>query len=75
MLVGAVQSKLDSSLNAISEDGVKLRFHIFFLVVSVGFEPTSLVSQGNTLAGCRYKPLIQLTVIKIRININTFFTI
>ncbi len=31
------------------------------LVVSVGFEPTSLVSQENTLAGCRFQPLIQLT--------------
>ena len=31
------------------------------LVVRVGFEPTARVSPSNTLAGCRFKPLIHLT--------------
>ena len=33
-----------------------------FLAVSVGFEPTARITTNNTLAGCRFKPLIQLTI-------------
>lgn len=33
------------------------------LAVSVGFEPTARITTNNTLAGCRFKPLIQLTIL------------
>ena len=32
------------------------------LAVSVGFEPTARITTNSTLAGCRFKPLIQLTI-------------
>ena len=32
------------------------------MAVSVGFEPTARITTNNTLAGCRFKPLIQLTI-------------
>ena len=35
--------------------------------MSVGFEPTARITTNNTLAGCRFKPLIQLTIIWLHI--------
>ena len=50
MLVRTVQSKLDSTLNTVGEDGVKLRFHIFFLVERLRLELRYLLSQVDGLA-------------------------
>ena len=39
-----------------------IHFVLLVLAVSVGFEPTSRrITTTNTLAGCRFQPLIQLT--------------
>ena len=35
------------------------------LAESVGFEPTFHIPAENTLAGCRFKPLIQLSIIMV----------
>lgn len=42
----------------------------FYLAESVGFEPTVLVTKDNTLAGCRFKPLIQLSIFHGVLNRN-----
>ena len=46
--------------------------YYLILVVSVGFEPTALLSEDNTLAGCRFQPLIQLTELFFSNVMNTF---
>ena len=52
MLVRTVQSKLDSTLNTVGEDGVKRRFHIFFLVERQGVEPCERITTLYRLAIC-----------------------
>ena len=39
---------------------------IHYLAVSVGFEPTARITTNGTLAGCWFKPLIQLTILTWR---------
>ena len=50
MLVGSIESELDSALNTISEDWIKFRFHIFFLVERLRLELRYLLSQVDGLA-------------------------
>lgn len=38
------------------------------MVVDVGFEPTARITTNNTLAGCRFKPLIQSTNVAVLAN-------
>lgn len=49
--------------------------HAHNLAESVGIEPTAHISTDNTLAGCRFKPLIQLSIIFLWINSQTIFSI
>ena len=50
MFVCAVHSKLDSAFNAISEDRVKFRFHIFFLAERLRLELRNPLSRVERLA-------------------------